>query len=290
MVWRTALVVLRGVGQVMFQGHAGTGVLFLAGIALASPLMLAGAVIGAVIGTVVAKVARYDEGEFDQGIYGFNPVLVGIGTLFYLQPRPLTWILLVAGCVVSTVLTHLARRHLSFPTYTAPFIVVTWAVIIIAHAAAGTGIDVKPAPAPETPAGFLTAVLAGPAEVMFGATVLTGLLFLIGVAISDWRHAALALIGSLVGTALAVYHNNPVGTISLGLYGYNASLAAMAVYLWRKSLLIPLLAAAISIPLTEFFPSQLGIPPLTAPFVAAAWIVILIGQLEAVFIKEPATP
>ena len=60
----------------------------------------------------------------------------------------------------------------------------------------------------------------------------------------------------------------------------------MAVYLWRKSLLLPILAAGISIPLTEIFPSWLGIPALTAPFVVATWIVIAIGQIETVFTRE----
>ena len=71
-------VVLRGVGQVMFQGHAGTGLLFLAGITVASPLMGLGAVLGAVIGPVVAHFLKYDRKEIEDGIYGFNSTLVGI--------------------------------------------------------------------------------------------------------------------------------------------------------------------------------------------------------------------
>ena len=54
-------IVLRGLGQVMFQGHAGTGMLFLVGIAVASPLMAVGALIGAVLGPVVATLARFDR-------------------------------------------------------------------------------------------------------------------------------------------------------------------------------------------------------------------------------------
>jgi hypothetical protein len=45
-------VVLPGIGQVMFQDHAGTGLLFLAGIAIASPFIAAGALMGAIIGPV----------------------------------------------------------------------------------------------------------------------------------------------------------------------------------------------------------------------------------------------
>ena len=282
-------IVLRGLGQVMFQGHAGTGLLFLIGIAVASPLMMVGAVIGMMIGPMVAFLAGFDRQEIEEGIHGFNPSLVGIATVFFLRPEVLTWVLLVVGCVAATFLTYLMRRFLKFQTYTAPFILVTWLILIVAHGIAGTTIDVMPAPAEHTPVGFVTEVLRGAAEVMFGAGVVTGILFLAGIVLSDWRHGVLALLGLIVGTLLAIYHNDPIESIHLGLYGFNALLAPIAVFLWRKSLLIAILAAMISVPLTEFFPSWLGIPGLTAPFVAAAWIVIAVGQLEALFVREPTT-
>jgi urea transporter len=278
---------LRGIGQVMFQDHAGTGLLFLTGIAIASPLMAVGAIIGAIVGPVTASLARFDHEEIRIGIYGFNPVLVGIASAFYLQPRTLTWVLVFFGCVAATFVTFLMRRYLKFPTYTAPFVVVTWLIIIAAHAIAGSAIDATLPPADLTPVGLLTHVLRGVAEVMFGANIFTGALFIIGIALSNWRHAVLALVGSMVGTILGIYHQNPATSISLGIYGYNASLVAIGIYLWRKSLLISLLAAAISVPITEFFPSAtLGIPALTAPFVMAAWVVFLIAQVEVVFIRE----
>jgi urea transporter len=280
-------IVLRGIGQVMFQDHAGTGLLFLIGIAIESPLMGVGAAIGAIIGPLVAFLARFDRKEIEAGIHGFNPVLVGTGTFVFLQPVVLTWVLVVLGCVGATFVTYLMRRYLKFPTYTAPFVVTTWLLIVIAHAIAGTAIDVTPAAVVETPIGlFEGLVLKGVAQVFLSANVVSGILFLVGIGLSDWRHAVIALLGSLVGTALGIYHNNPATTISIGIYGYNASLAAMAVYLWRKSLLLPILAAAISIPLTELFPGWLDVPALTAPFVMATWIVLALGQLETVFVRE----
>jgi urea transporter len=285
-----ARIVLRGVGQVIFQAHAGTGLLFLAGIAVASPATAAGALIGAVIGSALALVLKYDEQEIEDGIYGFNPTLVGIALLFYLDPRQvIPWVLLVVGSAAATVTTNLMRRFLTFPTYTTPFIVWTWVLLLLAHGLEGTAIDHKPVPPDSTfaPRTFVDTVLAGDAEVMFGANTLTGLLFVAGVALSSWRHAVLLFLGSLVGTLVAVYHNDPQGTIAIGIYGYNASLAAVAVYLWRKSLLYPILAAILAVPLTELFPTALGIPPLTAPFVLAAWIVIAVGSLEAWFGAEP---
>jgi urea transporter len=55
------------------------------------------------------------------------------------------------------------------------------------------------------------------------------------------------------------------------------------VYLWRKSLLYPILAAVISVPLVGLFSDALGVPPLNAPLVVTAWIVIVVGRLEKWF-------
>ena len=97
---------------------------------------------------------------------------------------------------------------------------------------------------------------------------------------------ALLFAGSLAGTLLAAYHNDPGESVAVGIYGYNAALAAVAVYLWRKSLLNPVLAALVSVPLTELFPGWLGLPALTAPFVVASWIVLAIGWLETSFCAD----
>jgi urea transporter len=281
-----AKVAFRGFGQVMFQGNALTGLLFLVGIAVSSPLMAVGAVVGAVIGPALAYVLKYDHREIADGIYGFNPVLVGAALFFFLKPVALTWVLLVAGTALSTVVTNLMRRFLPFPTYTSPFVVCTWALLLLAHGLNGTAIDLKPAAPDRTPHGFIEAVLDGPAEVIFGANVATGLLFLAGIAVSNWRHAALGLSASVLGTLIAFYHHDPEAQVSIGIYGYNALLTAIAVYLWKKSLVGPTLAAIVSVPLTEFFPHSLGIPALTAPFVAASWVVIALLTLEPFFCKD----
>jgi urea transporter len=283
-------ILLRGIGQVMFQGHAGTGLLFLAGLAVAAPMMAVGALLGTGIGTSLAWLLKFDRRELEDGIHGFNPTLVGIAILFFLDPgKVIPWVLLIGGCAAATATTYLMRRFLWFPTYTAPFVVCTWALLLIANGIAGKGIDHPPESAGTwfiTPNTFVGKVLAGEAEVMFGANSLTGALFVAGVALSNWRHGVLLLLGSLVGTLTAVYHSDADRTVAIGIYGYNSALAAVAVYLWRKSLLNPILAALVAVPLTEFFPSTLGVPALTAPFVVASWIVLAIGCVEAYFCTD----
>ncbi|WP_435017674.1 urea transporter [Tundrisphaera sp. TA3] len=274
---------LRGLGQIMFQGHAGTGLLFLAGIAFSSPWMALGAVLGSAIGMAGGRLMGGDRGEIADGIYGFNAALVGIALPALCRPDARIWVLALAGTVLATALTRLARGWVPFPTYTAPFVLATWAVLALAHAVGWTDLMATASPK-VADRGLLGSALDGLAEVMLGANPVTGSLFLAGIALSNWRHAAIALLGSLVGTMVGIYHHDP--SISAGLVGFNAALAAMAVYLWRPSLLGPILAAIVSVPLAEFFPKVWGIPALTAPFIVVTWAVLCVGALEDRFVAK----
>jgi urea transporter len=291
------LAVFRGIGQVFFQGNALTGACFALGIAFSSPLMALGAVVGSAIGAATARVLKFDEGEFSAGIYGFNSALVGIATFFFFRPGVTSVAMLIGGCVVAALVTRLMRRHLPFPTYTTPFIVTTWAFYFLGLAVGAARVD------PGEPLGsisFLGAAAHGVSQVMFQASIWTALLFLIGIAIIDWQHAAWVALGSVVGMMLA----NSIATAgtqaldpeslvertlfqntALGLYGYNATLAAVALFLSRRSLIPPLLGILLSVPLTEVVP-MLGLPALTAPFVLATWIVLGLGWLEKRWFRE----
>jgi urea transporter len=277
-------VTLRGVGQVMFQDHALSGLLFLLGIAAASPLMAAGGLAGAAIGTATAWLLRFDPREIRDGIYGFNATLVGVATFFFLKPVALAVVLMVVGSAASTVITWASRRYLPFPTYTAPFIVTTWAIVWVADR---LGLPRAVSPPPPTTFDIFTSFTEGFSEVFLQANQVTGLFFLAALAVSNWRHAVLGVLGSFLGMLVAFYHRDLAGEISIGIYGYNGTLAAIGLYLWRPSLLIPILGILISTPITEFFPLT-GLPTLTAPFVLACWIVIAIGYLEKYFVEPQA--
>jgi urea transporter len=291
------LWVFRGIGQVFFQENALTGALFALGIALSAPLMALGAVIGAVIGTAMAWVLKYDRSELHAGIYGFNATLVGIATLFFFRPGAASITLLVAGCVVATLVTWLARRYVPFPTYTGPFVVTTWALFFLGQALGAPRVEPG---GPLEGVGFVGAVAHGVSQVMFQASVWTALLFLAGIAINDWKHAAWVLVGSLVGTLVGSHHATEAAraldpeslvdrtlfeNVALGLYGYNATLAAVALFLWRRSVIPPLLGMLLSVPLTELIP-LLGLPALTAPFVLATWLVLAFGWLDGRLFRE----
>jgi urea transporter len=291
--------VLRGVGQVFFQDNALTGACFVVGIALCSPLMAAGAVVGSAIGYATARLAKYDAGETADGIYGFNPTLVGIASFFFFQLGALSVALMLVGSVVATLLTRLMRGRVPFPTYTTPFVVTTWAIHAIGNAMGAAPVEGYPLLVPDPPLPFVVQSVAhGVGQVMFQGSFWTALFFLVGIAIGNGRHAALVLAGSIVGMMMAWHHTTEAtravdperlvdralfDNILLGLYGYNATLAPVALYLWRKSLIPVLLGMLLTVPIAELVP-KLGVPALTAPFVLATWLVLLLGRLDAAFL------
>ena len=294
-----AKIFLRGVGQIMFQDNALTGLLFLLGIAAGAfeenaafaLLMAFGGLIGTVLGTITARLLGYDEKQIRDGIYGFNATLVGIAMFFYFKPTILAIMLMLVGCAASSVVTWAMRTYIPFPTYTFPFIVTTWALLGL-----GTlmGLPRVELPAPPESFNLTTAFTEGLGEVMFQASILTSLAFFAGLVVNNWRHAVLALAGSILGTLVGIYHQDPTGSVNIGIYGYNAALAAIGLYLWRPSLVIPILGAFLSTPLTELFPKIHDLIPglnpaaLTAPFVFACWIVLAIGALEKYVCRESA--
>ncbi len=291
--------ILRGIGQVFFQENAWTGGCFALGIAISSPLMALGAVVGSAIGAATAKLLKFDEKELSAGIFGFNSALVGIATFFFFRPGAVSIALLLVSCVVATLLTRLMRRYLPFPTYTTPFIVTTWALFFLGLALGAARVE----PGGSTDSvGFVGAIAHGISQVMFQASLWTALLFIVGIALNDWRHATWVLAGSIVGMLVGSYHATVTAraldpeslvdralteNIALGLYGYNATLAAVALFLWRRSLIPPLLGMMLSVPLTELLP-LLGLPALTAPFVLATWIVLGFGWLDGRLFPEQA--
>lgn len=286
---RTLRVVLRGLGQVMFQQNALTGILFLAGMAVASPWLAAGAAIGAVIGPIVAATLRLPAADIEAGIYGYNSALVGAAAIALLPPTAITWGLAIGAAALATPLTWIFRRQLHFPTYTAAFVIVTWGMLLTAGIM-GDRPQSPSAAAMTKPGweGLADEIFAGVAEVMFSANALSGICFLAGIAVNSWRQALVAVLGAALGTLGAMYHGDPDGAVALGIYGYNASLAALAAYLARPSLLPAALAAFASVPLVEFFPTTLGVPALTAPFIMSAWIVLAFMAIDSAFGQRTA--
>ena len=267
-----------------------------------------GLVVGSAIGTATAwVVAKFDKDELSgRHLWLQLPLRWSVSPpSFSFQPGAVSIVLMVRRLPSAAgVVTRLMRGHVPFPTYTTPFIVTTWVIFFLGKAMGAAPVEGYPALLPNPPLPFAVEATAhGIGQVMFQGSLWTGLLFLVGIAISDRRHAAWVLAGSIVGKLVAWHHTTEAAraidperlvdrslfdNIALGLYGYNATLAPVALYLWRRSLIAPLLGMLLSVPITELVP-LLGIPALTAPFVLATWLVLALGWLEGKYLGERAS-
>ncbi len=255
-----------GMGQVMLQNNRLTGALFLLGIGVNSLPMLVGAIVGLVASTLTAYLAKYDGKDITDGLYGFNGTLVGIAAIVFLPSQPATILLAAIGAALSTFVMRAFLRA-GLRAYTAPFILVTWVMLIVASI-------ILPPAAPASPAsslGIIGEVFAGLGQVMFQGSAISGCIFLIALLISSPRDAGAALIGSALGLLFGTVIGLPMDNFSCGLLGYNGALCAIA--LARTNVLCVLGAITVSVFLTAGF-SFFGLTALTAPFVIATWIAL----------------
>ena len=89
------------------------------------------------------------------------------------------------------------------------------------------------------------------------------------------------MVGNLVALLVAYGLGGEHSAISLGLYGYNAILACMAVTIVfstesnRYRIISGIVAACLTVPLTASITTLLlpyGLPALTFPFVLSTWL------------------
>ncbi len=257
---------LRGVGQIMLQPHAGAGLLFLLGLAVAAwPLALA-AVLGAAGGTVLAQALRFPQAEIDQGLYGFNAALVALAAwVFYGGDTGLAWSMGLAAGALATVQMRAMQRW-GMPAYTFPFVLWTWGALWLVP------------PAPLAPVAAVPGSvwwdgwLQGLGQVMFAGGSVTGGIFALGLLLASRRAAVSALLGSGLGLLVAWSVQGSAWAQALhGLQGYNPALAAIALAPlgWGAALCGALLAMALTHAM-----HWAQWPVLTFPFIAACWCVL----------------
>jgi urea transporter len=100
---------------------------------------------------------------------------------------------------------------------------------------------------------------------------LAGLLIIIGILIAKHYAAMWAVIASAIGGGVALMADQGQAAW-MGLYGFNAALAALAFSRQCEAPWIPLLAIALAL-LLQALISLLPVAGLTAPFVVACWMI-----------------
>lgn len=87
--------VLKGIGQIMLQNNALTGLLFVVGIAYSSITMAIGTLVATSSATFTAKLFKLNAANLKDGLYGFSAALVGVAFLLFFQPHWLIWLLVI---------------------------------------------------------------------------------------------------------------------------------------------------------------------------------------------------
>lgn len=168
-----AIALLHGCSQIFLQRSALVGVATLVGVLLGSVPMFLGGLIGLVTGTFIATVLCYNRSDIDEGLYGYNPMLVGTALFCFFDNSPLLVGITVLAAGLSTWLLH-ALMNRRVPALTLPFVAVTLTAIEFINA---LGL-VDPNPQPFVGAGELnphSSFFLSFGQVMFQDSVLVGL-------------------------------------------------------------------------------------------------------------------
>jgi len=270
------LPVLKGLGQIMLQENALTGLLFLAGIAYGSPTMGLAALLATICGTITARVLKYDVAETDKGLYGFSAALTGVALILFLKPQPIVWVFIVAGSVLAAIIQHFFIRK-NIPVFTLPFVLVTWLILfVVKYSLPALMVEHPLVLIPSNQ--YLTFAIKGFGQVIFQGKVLSGLLFFIAVFINSPIAALYGLAGALFSGIVAQLLGVPVDDIAFGLFSFNAVLCAIVFAgnklqdgLWVT--ISVFLSLMISILLVRY-----GIIQLTFPFVMATMVSLTVKK------------
>ncbi|MFK0343000.1 urea transporter [Pseudomonas asiatica] len=258
--WATAL--LNGFSQVLLLRHPLCGLCCLLAILLTAPGLVGGALLGALAGLLTAQARGYDRADRQAGLYCYNGVLIGILISAVLPWSVILPPLIIAAGGLSSIITHQWRKRGGklLIAYTAPFVLLGWAVLLIA----------TPSPSGFVEADPLYALARGVGQIFLLDQPLAGLLIIIGMFIANPYAAMWAVIGSAIGGGVALFADQAQAAW-LGLYGFNAALAALAFSRQEERPWVTVLAIVMAIAVQRTTAS-LDLPLLTAPFVVACWI------------------
>jgi len=258
--WATAL--LNGFSQVLLLRNPLCGLCCLLAILLTAPNLVGGALLGALAGLLTAQRRGYNRADRQAGLYCYNGVLIGILISAVLPWSAIMPPLILAAGGLSSIITHQWRKRGGklLIAYTAPFVLLGWGTLLIAEPS--TAVFAEPDP--------LYALARGVGQIFLLDNPFAGLLIIVGMFIASPYAAMWAVIGSAIGGGVALLINQ-AQVAWMGLYGFNAALAALAFSRQGEKPWVTLLAITIALALQPLL-SVLPVAGLTAPFVIACWL------------------
>jgi urea transporter len=295
---------LRGIGQVVFQNNPISGAVILGAIFYNSWIYGTVCLFGAVTSTLTALLFKADKGMIKEGLFGINGALIAVALVAYTSrnfttgnmPNGHLWLYIILCAAFTTVIMPAFGALLGphkVPALTMPFVLATW--FFLGALLEFTTIDVSDALKPTSPSDFtgprpeytwntwFHGITMGIAEIFFQDNWVTGLLIVVGIAINTRIGALMALMGSTLAVAAAMFYGAHDEAIRDGLFGYNAALTAMALGGTFLVLNLPgfiytvigvLVTARVWASLGVFLEPS-GMPVLTSAFVFVTWLMLL---------------
>jgi urea transporter len=134
---------------------------------------------------------------------------------------------------------------------------------------------------------FVAATVAALGAALFTSGALPGILFLVGVLVSNWRHAVVALVAAATAASLAAHVGAAGSAINSGFIGFNAVLAGVATYvLVAADLRLSVLAAVVATWIFSYVARHVPAPALASGFVLSVWLILFLGRLNPWFNGE----
>lgn len=291
---------LRGSGQVMFQQSAYTGILFLIGIfwgaySANAPQVAWGALLGLIASSFAGWIIGEHISDGQDGLWGFNGILVGCAFPTFLQPVPLMWVSLVCCACLTTWMRrgfNNVTAQFKINSLTFPFVFCTWVFLLSARVLTATPLADMDTPALIVHIGgeidwsfgaFVIYWLKGISQVFLINNWVTGIFFLIGLAICNKWAAVYAAASSALALFVALLFAADPADVTAGLFGFSPVLTGIALGTtfykvnWKSALW-----AAAGVVATVFIQAGMdtlmipwGMPTLTAPFCIATWLFLL---------------
>ncbi|HBA9513304.1 TPA: urea transporter [Escherichia coli] len=294
-------VTLRGYAQVMFQNNPLTGLLFFTAIFIGAydeghPAIAYGSVLGTVIATLTGLTV-HDRKSWQAGLYSYNGCLVGVALPNFLEMSPLVWGCIVLGSIISVVSTLCIANILKtwkVAVLTAPFVFTTWIILFASYAF--SNLHNGGLPHPSFPHQFIVesdklrsnhyifdSLFNGISQVFLFSNIISGILFVLGLAIESFWAAIFAVCGAFLAIFTATFLAANNHSVHLGLYSFSAVLTAIALGCtfnnpgWRvlAYTLIGVIFTVIMQGALDTLFSPLGIPTLTMPFVLTSWLFLV---------------
>ncbi|WP_127819829.1 urea transporter [Microbacterium sp. CPCC 204701] len=285
-MWGFGLV--RGASQIFFQQNLVSGALVLAAFVVADWRMAVLALLGAVGGMLGGLATGYRSADIVAGMQSFCGTLVGAAVFAALGGGAWwSYVLAFAGGLatgpvtrlVDALFTRTALKRYRLPYTTAPFVVVATVITLtttaLATPAAASDLPDDPVPA------FLLSLLTNVSQVVLIDNPICGALILAALFVASWRVGLAGVLGSAVGSIVAVALGESWSDIANGLANYSGVLTAiaLAVTFLRSSVgswlyAVPWIAVTAVVTLVMH---RAGIVTYTWPYILTSWVALVVA-------------